>query len=265
MSRGRTLVQHDRRLGVRFVVGADEAGRGCLAGPLVTGGVLLDLERIGPREVRALGALDDSKRHGPEERERLLGVVQRLAVRTVVVSRCVEGLDERGLHVTNLEALSTAARRVAVPGALCLIDGFRVPEIGHPQRAIVGGDARSAAIAAASIVAKVTRDRFMRRAAERHPHWGFDVHMGYATAAHRSAIGEHGITPLHRRSFRSVAYAAAGLGPFVDDRRPDDAGAVDPRAAGPQAGDVLAADSRTGGPLGDDSHAAGDAGRVAAD
>jgi len=217
VSRGRKLVEHDRRLGPRLVVGADEAGRGCLAGPLVAGAVLLDLDRIGPREVRALGALDDSKRHDAEERERLLEVVLRVAARVAVVSRCVEGLDERGLHVTNLEALSTAARRVARPGALCVIDGFRVPEIGHPQRAIVGGDGRSAAIAAASIVAKVTRDRFMHRAARRHPHWGFDVHVGYATPAHRAAINAHGITPLHRRSFRSVAYAEAARAGVLDE------------------------------------------------
>jgi ribonuclease HII len=206
VSRGRKLFGHDRDLGSRWIVGADEAGRGCLAGPLVAGAVLFDLERIGPREVRALGALDDSKRHSAEERERLFDVVLRIAVRVTSVSRCVEGLDGRGLHVTNLEALSSAARTVARPGAICLIDGFRVPDTGHPQRAIVGGDGRSAAIAAASIVAKVTRDRFMHRAAERHPQWGFEQHMGYGTAAHTEAIRVHGISPLHRRSFRARAY-----------------------------------------------------------
>jgi ribonuclease HII len=206
VSRGHKLFGHDRGLGVRWVVGADEAGRGCLAGPLVAGAVLFDLERIGPREVRALGALDDSKRHTPEERERLFGVVLRIAVRVAAVSRCVEGLDGRGLHVTNLEALSTAAGRVARPDALCLIDGFRVPDNGHEQRAVVGGDGRSAAIAAASIIAKVTRDRFMHRAAARLPHWGFDQHMGYGTPAHQDAIRAHGVSELHRRSFRSVAY-----------------------------------------------------------
>lgn len=206
MSRGRQLFEHDRRLGVRWVVGADEAGRGCLAGPLVAGAVLFDLERIGPREVRALGALDDSKRHDEDERERLFCVVLRIAVRIGTSSRCVEGLDGRGLHVTNLEALSSAARSVARPGALCLTDGFAVPDIGHPQQKVIGGDARSAAIAAASIVAKVTRDRFMRRAAARLPQWGFDQHMGYGTPAHQDAIRAHGVSELHRRSFRSRAY-----------------------------------------------------------
>jgi ribonuclease HII len=206
VSRGRRLFQHDRALGARWIVGADEAGRGCLAGPLVAGAVLFDLDRIGPREVRALGALDDSKAHTAEERERLFGVVLRIAERVGSVSRCVEGLDGRGLHVTNLEALSTAARRVARPGALCLTDGFRVPDTGFDQRHVVGGDAKSAAIAAASIVAKVTRDRFMHRAAARLPSWGFDQHMGYGTTAHQDAIRTHGLSELHRRSFRAVAY-----------------------------------------------------------
>jgi ribonuclease HII len=205
-SRGRRLFDHDRALGVRWVVGADEAGRGCLAGPLVAGAVLFDLDRIGPREVRALGALDDSKAHTADERERLFGVVLRIAVRVASVSRCVEGLDARGLHVTNLEALSTAARRVARPDALCLTDGFAVPDTGFDQRHVVGGDAKSAAIAAASIVAKVTRDRFMHRAAARHPVWGFDQHMGYGTTAHQDAIRAHGLSVLHRRSFRAAAY-----------------------------------------------------------
>jgi ribonuclease HII len=207
VSRGRKLIDHDRRTGARLVVGADEAGRGCLAGPLVAGAVLLDLDRIGPGEVRALGALDDSKAHTEEERERLFGIVVRLAVRVAVVSRCVEGLDGRGLHVTNLEALSTAARTVARPGALCRIDGFRVPDTGHRQEAVVGGDHLSAAIAAASIVAKVTRDRFMHRASVRLPDWGFAQHKGYGTPAHQDAIRRHGLNDLHRRSFRSAAYA----------------------------------------------------------
>ncbi|MGE4427746.1 MAG: ribonuclease HII [Solirubrobacteraceae bacterium] len=202
-------MQHDRGLGVRFVVGADEAGRGCLAGPLVTGGVLLDLERVGPREVRALGALDDSKRVPAPVREELLETIRRIAVRVAVVVRTPEQIDRDGLHVCNLQALADAASGVACPDALCLIDGFAVPGFGHEQRRLVGGDGRSAAVAAASIVAKVTRDRVMRAAAVDHPHWGFDIHKGYGTAAHRAAIARHGLSPLHRRSFRSAAYPGA--------------------------------------------------------
>jgi ribonuclease HII len=89
---------------------------------------------------------------------------------------------------------------------MCLVDGFRVPEFGYEQRAVIDGDCRSAAIAAASVVAKVTRDRYMHRAAERHPRWEFDTNVGYSTPEHRAAIASHGISPLHRLSFQSIAY-----------------------------------------------------------
>lgn len=203
---GRKLVQHDRGLGHRFVAGADEAGRGCLAGPLVAAAVLLDLQRLGPQEVRALGLLNDSKQHTEEAREALYPVVLRLAARSAVVSRCVPALDQRGLHVTNLQALRDALLRVAQPGTLCLVDGFRVAEMPYEQRAIVEGDSTSAAIAAASILAKVSRDRFMRRADVRHPGWSFAGHKGYSSPEHRDAIRRQGVSPLHRMSFQSTAY-----------------------------------------------------------
>jgi ribonuclease HII len=128
-----------------------------------------------------------------------------------VVSRCARGIDERGLHRTNLAALRDALARVAVPGCLCLSDGFPVGPIGHETRAIVQGDAKSAAIAAASIVAKVTRDRFMRRADELHPGWEFAAHVGYSTPEHRAAIARQGVSPLHRLSFQSTAYTQLSL------------------------------------------------------
>jgi ribonuclease HII len=203
---GRRLVQHDRALGRRWVAGADEAGRGCLAGPLVAAAVLLDMEALGPREVRALGALNDSKQHDAAAREELYPIVLRTAVKVAAVSRCARGIDGRGLHRTNLAALRDALRLVAGPDTLCLVDGFRLGDIGFEQRAIVDGDARSAAIAAASIVAKVSRDRFMHRADERHPGWEFRSHVGYSTPEHRDAIQRLGVSPLHRLSFQSAAY-----------------------------------------------------------
>jgi len=208
---GRRLVQHDRALGVRFVAGADEAGRGCLAGPLVAAAVLFDVEGLGMREVRALSALNDSKQHDVEMREALYPVVLRTALKVSVVSRCVRGIDGRGLHRTNLAALGDALRRVARPGCLCLIDGFGVPAFDHEQRAIIDGDAKSAAIAAASIVAKVSRDRFMHRADDRHPGWEFRSHVGYSTPEHRDAIQRRGVSPLHRLSFQSTAYQQLAL------------------------------------------------------
>ncbi len=191
------------------MAGADEAGRGCLAGPLVAAAVLFDLDALGPREVRALSALNDSKQHTEEGRERLYPIVLRLAARSCIVSRCANGIDERGLHRTNLHALRDALRRVTAghPGEVaCLTDGFRVPEFERPHRAIVDGDATSAAIAAASILAKVSRDRFMQRADERHPGWQFASHKGYSSPDHREAILRQGVSPLHRMSFASTAY-----------------------------------------------------------
>jgi ribonuclease HII len=208
---GRRLFQFDRGLGVRWIAGADEAGRGCLAGPLAAAAVLFDMEALGVREVRALSALNDSKQHDAEAREELYPVVMRTAVKVVVVSRCVRGIDGYGLHKTNLAALRDALATVARPGCLCLVDGFAVPDFGYQQRAIVDGDCTSAAIAAASIVAKVTRDRFMHRADALHPGWEFRSHVGYSTPEHRDAIQRQGVSPLHRLSFQSTAYQQLAL------------------------------------------------------
>jgi ribonuclease HII len=208
---GRRLFQFDRDLGFRYVAGADEAGRGCLAGPLVAAAVLFDLDELTLSQRRALSVLNDSKQHTPEMRETLYPVVLRTAKKAVVVSRCVRGIDDRGLHVTNLAAMRDALAKVARPGCICLTDGFAVPEFGFEQRAVINGDAQSAAIAAASILAKVSRDRFMKRAAALHPHWDFDTHVGYSTPEHRAAIQQHGISPLHRLSFQSMAYQQLAL------------------------------------------------------
>jgi ribonuclease HII len=205
------LFRFDRGLGVRFVAGADEAGRGCLAGPLVAAAVLFDYERVTLSDLRALSALNDSKQHNAEMREELYPKVLRIATRVAVTSRCVRGIDERGLHNTNLAALSDVLRRVARDGCLCLSDGFPVPPTGFEQRPVVGGDALSASIAAASVIAKVTRDRFMQRMEERYPGWEFATHVGYSTPEHRAAIEKLGVSPLHRMSFQSMAYQQLAL------------------------------------------------------
>lgn len=203
---GRKLFAFDRAIGARYVAGADEAGRGSLAGPLVAAAVLFDLERLSLSDRRALARLNDSKQQTEQAREELYPLVLRACARSAVVSRCVRGIDARGLHVTNLAALRAALLRVARPGTVCLVDGFEVPPFDHEQRAVIDGDCRSAAIAAASVLAKVTRDRYMRRAAERHPEWEFSSNVGYSTPEHRAAIATHGISPLHRLSFNSTAY-----------------------------------------------------------
>ena len=210
-SSGSRLFRYDRGLGTRFVAGADEAGRGCLAGPLVAAAVLFDYEKLTLADLRSLSALNDSKQHNMEMREMLYPRVMRAATAVSVTSRCVRGIDERGLHKTNLAALSDMLRRVGVPGCLCLSDGFPVPATGFEQRPVVGGDATSAAIAAASVIAKVSRDRFMERMEERYPGWEFATHVGYSTPEHRAAIEKLGVSPLHRLSFQSMAYQQLAL------------------------------------------------------
>jgi ribonuclease HII len=217
---GPALFRHDRSLGARFVAGADEAGRGCLAGPLVAAAVLFDHERLRPADIRALSGLNDSKRQTPAARAELYPVILALATSVTVISRSAGGIDRRGLHVTNLHALADALAGVAVPGCICLSDGFAVPDVGHPQRAIIRGDATSAAIAAASVIAKETRDRYMRRVDTRLPGWEFAQHVGYGTAEHRLAIERLGVTALHRMSFQSTAYQQLSLGALREPRRP---------------------------------------------
>jgi ribonuclease HII len=208
----RKLFAYDRALGYRFVAGADEAGRGCLAGPLVAAAVLFDLERVRPSDVRVLGALNDSKQQTAVARAELFPVILRVAAKVSIVSRCAPGIDARGLHKTNLAALRDALQRVACEGCICLSDGFPVAALDQDQRAVIGGDAKSAAIAAASVLAKETRDRYMRRVEAIHPGWEFGQHVGYATPEHRSAIERRGVSPLHRLSFQSAAYQQLALG-----------------------------------------------------
>ena len=173
--------------------------------------MLLDYETLGRRERRALAWLDDSKQVSPEEREQLYPRVLETAARVAVTIRCVTGIDSRGLHVTNLAALARCLERVAVDGATCLVDGFPLPDCPIEHTPVVEGDARSAAIAAASVIAKVTRDRYMRRADGAYPGWEFGGNVGYSTPEHRAAILDRGICALHRRSFQSIAYSQLEL------------------------------------------------------
>jgi ribonuclease HII len=178
--------------------------------------VVIDHATLGRSERVALGLLNDSKQMAPEEREELYPVVLRAATRVAVRACCVNGIDSRGLHVSNLAALRHCLERVAAPlrgtGAVaCLVDGFRLPGCAVEHTPIVDGDARSAAIAAASVVAKVTRDRYMRRADRVYPGWDFAGNVGYSTPEHRDAIREVGISALHRRSFNSIAYSQLEL------------------------------------------------------
>jgi ribonuclease HII len=212
LRRSQRLFDFDRGLDHRFVAGTDEAGRGCLAGPLVAAAVLFDYERLSVGDRRILGGIHDSKQMTEEARLEMFPCVLRAATRVSIVVRSAPGIDRRGLHVTNCEALGDSLARLEPgPEVICLVDGFRLPRCEVPHHRVIGGDRTSAAIAAASVLAKVTRDRYMHEAAERFPGWGFEEHVGYSTPEHRAAIDRQGISPLHRRSFASVAYTQLGL------------------------------------------------------
>jgi len=208
-SSGQRLLTHDRRLGIRYVAGADEAGRGSLAGPLVVAGVLLDYETLRGARVRPLARLNDSKQVGQDEREELfhavVGCASGISVRVISAAE----IDRSGLHRSNLAALRAVLTDLHPPAGACLVDGFRLGPAAPPHRALVDGDARSAAIAAASIVAKVVRDRVMRRLDALYPRYGFASHVGYITPAHSSAVRVFGPSNLHRRSFQARCYEAA--------------------------------------------------------
>ena len=194
------------------VAGADEAGRGCLAGPIAAAAVCLDYAVLGEADLAALSGLDDSKRLTRPRREALYHEIVRLARQVVVVLFSPATIDRDGLHRCNLRGLARAIERLDPAPDVALVDGFRLPECAREHRAVVGGDRLSAAVAAASIVAKVTRDRVMCGLHETYPMYGFDRHVGYATAVHQEAICEHGVCELHRLSFASTAYQQLGLG-----------------------------------------------------
>ncbi len=202
---GRKLLAFDRNLGARFVAGADEAGRGPLAGPLVVAGVLLDLSCVRDHRARPLAFLNDSKQVDPETREELYRAVLACAQRVSVHVFPPGVIDRDGLHKSNLRGLREALW-ACQPADVCLVDGFKLGPSAPPHRAIIDGDTKSAAIAAASIVAKVTRDRYMRNADALYPGYGFSSHVGYITPSHSAAVRRIGPCEIHRRSFQALCY-----------------------------------------------------------
>ena len=214
-SSGQRLLGFDRKLGVRFVAGADEAGRGSLAGPLVVAGVLLDYETLRGARVRPLASLNDSKQVPLDEREQLFQAVAASASAISVRLVPVGEIDRSGLHRSNLACLRAVLADLHPPADACLVDGFRLGPTAPPHVAVVDGDARSAAIAAASIVAKVVRDRVMRRLDALYPRYGFMSHVGYITPAHSEAVRTFGPSDLHRRSFQAACYERSAGDPSL--------------------------------------------------
>ncbi|MBB3288583.1 ribonuclease HII [Rhizobium sp. BK347] len=186
-----------RRAGHWPVAGADEVGRGPLAGPVVAAAVILDPERIP-------NGLNDSKQLTAARREELF--VEILATATIsIASSSATRIDTTDIRKASLDAMRRAICGLAVPASYVLTDGLDVPAgLACPGKAVVKGDARSFSIAAASIVAKVTRDRMMARAGVVFPAYGFAAHAGYGTPQHRAGIEQHGPCSLHRMSFRPL-------------------------------------------------------------
>jgi ribonuclease HII len=195
VSARRTIENALRRYGFVCVAGVDEVGRGCLAGPVMAGAVILDPQR-------RIDGLADSKALTAAQRERLHEEILGKAVAWTVVAVAPEEIDRINIHQATLQAMRRAVLALAPLPDAVLVDAFRIPSLPMAQRGVIGGDRRSSAIAAASIVAKVTRDRMMQELHCADPRYGFDRHKGYATADHLAAVARFGYSPQHRRSFR---------------------------------------------------------------
>lgn len=181
---------------VRWVAGVDEAGRGPLAGPVIAAAVIL-----GPGDIPGLG---DSKQKSERQRERLFGLIMRDALAVGVGRADVEEVDRLNILQATLLAMQRAILALAIAPHEALIDGLHCPFLPCPTTAIVGGDASVAAISAASIIAKVSRDRLMVELDKDYPQYEFARHKGYPTAAHVAALNRWGASPMHRRSFAPV-------------------------------------------------------------
>jgi ribonuclease HII len=191
----RTLENALRRAGFMYVAGVDEVGRGCLAGPVVAAAVVLHPDRHIP-------GVCDSKVVPAIERERLYDKIIAHAVAWGVAAADPSEIDRINIHQASLRAMQRAILSLVPLPDIVLVDAFRVPDLPMAQRGVLHGDRRCSAIAAASIVAKVTRDRQMLELHGRDPRYGFDRHKGYATADHLDAVARFGYSEVHRRSFR---------------------------------------------------------------
>ena len=180
--------------GITLLCGVDEAGRGPLAGPVCAAAVIL------PRNC-VIEGLNDSKKLTEKKREALYDVILESAVSCGIAFATVEEIEEHNILAATFMAMNRAIAQLAPRPELALIDGNRNTDIRLPSRCIVGGDGKCADIAAASVLAKVTRDRYMLQMAEQYPEYGFEKHNGYGTKAHYEAIRQYGPSPVHRPSF----------------------------------------------------------------
>lgn len=188
------LVYHKQ--GYTVLAGVDEAGRGPWAGPLVVAAIIMP-------NANWITGVADSKTLSEKQRERLFPIIMRQAVACCMVSLTPKEIDSMGVHQANLLAISYCLTHLPLQPDLALIDGFRIEHF-VPTEQVIDGDKKSYTIGCASIVAKVTRDRFMRQLDRLDPRFGFAAHKGYGTAAHRAALQQHGVTIWHRQSFAPI-------------------------------------------------------------
>jgi ribonuclease HII len=191
----RRLENEIRRTGPRWIAGVDEVGRGCLAGPVMAGAVVLNPDYL-------VSGVADSKLLASGERERLFDEIVQSAVAWAVTRVEAAEIDRINIHRASLQAMREAVLGLVPAPDFVLVDGFMIPGLAIPQRAIIGGDRRSSAIAAASILAKVTRDRLMAALDADDPRYGFAQHKGYATRQHLDAVARFGYSSVHRKTFR---------------------------------------------------------------
>lgn len=184
--------------GYKFIAGVDEVGRGCLAGAVVAAAVILDLSKPLP------AGLNDSKKISAKNRIRLDAEIRANAVCYAVAQIEADEIDRINILQATRRAMSLAVGRLNPAADFLLIDALQLKEISTPQKAIIHGDAISASIAAASIIAKTYRDNLMNELDKIYPVYGFSSHVGYGTKAHFEAIKKHGACPLHRKTFRGV-------------------------------------------------------------
>ncbi|HEY4388323.1 MAG TPA: ribonuclease HII [Ktedonobacteraceae bacterium] len=197
--------------GYSLVAGLDEAGRGCLAGPVVAAAVILPLAEDTTETLVRFAGVNDSKQLTFAARERLYDIVMEHAISVGIGVGSVELIDQRNILQATKYAMRQALDQLTPEPEALLLDALTLPNLPQPQRSIIKGDARCLSIAAASIIAKVTRDRFMIALHNDYPHYGFDQHKGYGTAAHVAALSTYGVTDHHRKTFAPVSELLYGL------------------------------------------------------
>lgn len=190
------------KAGLGPVAGVDEAGRGACFGPITIAACVLP-----PEPLRALEGLTDSKKLTARRREALFGPIIELSLAHAIVHIPAGEIDRRGIQTANLDGARRAVAQLQVRAGYVLVDGFRIPGMTAPQLPVIGGDAAARCIAAASVLAKVSRDRLMAQLDEVYPGYGLAGHKGYGTKVHMDAVRRHGATPEHRYSYANVKEA----------------------------------------------------------